>query len=618
MKLWISLSRNVMNTNDLDNFITKLSNIDTIQAWLRSVFKKWAVNNGPAIRVTSISDDSPDWAKSAFEKGNLYLLDWESLEYLVNPIIDYLRHLRQQNKKFERMSVDEADKQQKEWHESLINQSNSNLEEDGISTVMTFPDGYQWVSVFGENSLTREGEIMKHCVGSYYEEVKNEGTQIFSLRDPDNDPHVTIEYQSDANGIAQIKGSSNKQVSEKYRKYCIDFICRKQYDYIKDLDKLDLTDSKMRSILEEAGTFISEHYKDTTFEGYSVKEGHPDKPSLDRIQYGRSELYLPDITVSLSSGTFHSNGIIPSKYHGILAKLIANYMENSKFGFGLSSYIDIGIMRQQAAFGYIDTAAPEMYAAVQSLVFDIIRKGRELSRTIEGHKVISFDKRIASWYASEVPRIGIQNTCPSLNTVVYHKDIFVSALESKTDTLKVVYVREKHEDAMADVVRELLDNRRLEFENSWVYSLYSKEKFTRRAVGGDYNEASLKFGPASMIKDFQKKGYSLDAKKLTHELDRCTTKAQILAKLNKSKLNSLELFFALSMIVNKKLLVTALMTRSDLCERLHACLQKKYGNYITHVIKLLVPLDESTIHKSKLPNIQKTQIIELLRKSSDD
>ena len=38
-----------------------------------------------------------------------------------------------------------------------------------------------------------EGEHMGHCVGGYAQDVAEGRTEIYSLRDPNNKPHVTIE-----------------------------------------------------------------------------------------------------------------------------------------------------------------------------------------------------------------------------------------------------------------------------------------------------------------------------------------------------------------------------------------------------------------------------------------
>jgi hypothetical protein len=58
--------------------------------------------------------------------------------------------------------------------------------------------------------LNAEGQMMGHCVGSYCEQVSGRGTRIFSLRDPQGKPHVTVEVNpynmnlSTAHGIMTV------------------------------------------------------------------------------------------------------------------------------------------------------------------------------------------------------------------------------------------------------------------------------------------------------------------------------------------------------------------------------------------------------------------------------
>jgi len=72
-----------------------------------------------------------------------------------------------------------------------------------------------------EDELDREGERMQHCVGSYYAEVSHGGTDIFSLRDANGNPHVTYEVKN--NRIKQIKGKQNAVPAEKYQPFVKEF-----------------------------------------------------------------------------------------------------------------------------------------------------------------------------------------------------------------------------------------------------------------------------------------------------------------------------------------------------------------------------------------------------------
>lgn len=45
------------------------------------------------------------------------------------------------------------------------------------------------------SGLNAEGEAMGHCVGGYCDDVADRGTEIYSLRDKNNTPHVTVEVR---------------------------------------------------------------------------------------------------------------------------------------------------------------------------------------------------------------------------------------------------------------------------------------------------------------------------------------------------------------------------------------------------------------------------------------
>ena len=76
-----------------------------------------------------------------------------------------------------------------------------------VKTVMEFPDGFKWVDLGSHACLSRESDIMGHCVGgelnpetdmrdadtSYWPLVEKGAVRILSLRDPKNEPHITVE-----------------------------------------------------------------------------------------------------------------------------------------------------------------------------------------------------------------------------------------------------------------------------------------------------------------------------------------------------------------------------------------------------------------------------------------
>ena len=91
-----------------------------------------------------------------------------------------------------------------------------------------------------EEALANEGEKMGHCVGSYCEDVAEGRTRIFSYRDANGDPHVTMEvipptlddyaaanqstpYRPAQSRIMQIKGKQDKRPVDQYIPFVQDF-----------------------------------------------------------------------------------------------------------------------------------------------------------------------------------------------------------------------------------------------------------------------------------------------------------------------------------------------------------------------------------------------------------
>lgn len=72
-----------------------------------------------------------------------------------------------------------------------------------------------------QDQLSREGDVMQHCVGSYFGDVSKGKTTIYSLRDPAGRPHVTIEVKSDR--IVQIQGKQDRPPAKQYEKYVEEF-----------------------------------------------------------------------------------------------------------------------------------------------------------------------------------------------------------------------------------------------------------------------------------------------------------------------------------------------------------------------------------------------------------
>lgn len=210
--------------------------------------------------VTSVPPDAPEWLHRAIDGGQSVFEVMPKVEVLSNHIphiIDWL--LSDENAASALRTVADAD---------LVNglsmcadrfferqRAESGASGDGIATglegcevVMTFrSDGkgpstpYMesslelnsngsvvsfWVKITTAAALDREGEMMNHCVGSYADRVKEHHVVIYSLRDMNNRPHVTIELQNNNKApiINQVKGKGNRPPIGKYASFIKSFL----------------------------------------------------------------------------------------------------------------------------------------------------------------------------------------------------------------------------------------------------------------------------------------------------------------------------------------------------------------------------------------------------------
>lgn len=121
-----------------------------------------------------------------------------------------------------KLDFDSAYQTQFEWHEEMrikhqIEKMNiPNLDEDRI--IFRFSDKEHFLYLLSEADLKYEGATMGNCVGGniYKSKIKNKHSLIFSIRDKNNTPHVTIEVDVKSRKTIQKFGKSNQQPTEKY------------------------------------------------------------------------------------------------------------------------------------------------------------------------------------------------------------------------------------------------------------------------------------------------------------------------------------------------------------------------------------------------------------------
>lgn len=202
--------KNIINISELDSYLDELASgkPENVQKWIKSNLKMYIVNKYDGLDDVKQWHPSlgkkPIWFDKAMERHDrLYSFRGLDRNFLskLNHVFDYFREY--DKKDLSRFSIEDAISNSEKWTKQLIKKSGEIEDETGIRTEKTFDDGFKIVEVVSNVSLNREGKLMNHCAGSYANQVASGRTKIFSLRDPNNKPHCTIEVRN--NKIQQIK-----------------------------------------------------------------------------------------------------------------------------------------------------------------------------------------------------------------------------------------------------------------------------------------------------------------------------------------------------------------------------------------------------------------------------
>ena len=128
---------------------------------------------------------------------------------------------------FSNMSLDEVIESSNQWHKELV-ESGKGLTYDPIdrNNIVYGPNnwankennGFFILELKSANDLKVEGFKQKHCVGGYWDKIKDNKCRIFSLRNSNNIFYPILTIETDMSGIIvrQDYGPKNKKIEQKY------------------------------------------------------------------------------------------------------------------------------------------------------------------------------------------------------------------------------------------------------------------------------------------------------------------------------------------------------------------------------------------------------------------
>jgi len=179
---------------------------DTFRRWL---FKEIASLNRAAKSRADLIETYLNILNEGIEISDIY--DWYEQNNLGNNIFSY--------------NLNQASVVSDTWHENIIDKDVDpkwlRYKEKNIIYGPVWQDregneikeyaGWTIQEVKTKDDLYVEGQKMNHCVGGYDRGVSEGRVKIYSLRDPSNEPHVTIESDDSGTYFSQIRGWSNEE-----------------------------------------------------------------------------------------------------------------------------------------------------------------------------------------------------------------------------------------------------------------------------------------------------------------------------------------------------------------------------------------------------------------------
>tara|TARA_R110001592_G_scaffold279075_2_gene546471 strand:- start:1829 stop:2503 length:675 start_codon:yes stop_codon:yes gene_type:complete len=148
------------------------------------------------------------------------------------------------------LSFEEAIKMSEEWHNNLKTTGKYRIfkeDKDEKRVVYVSKNKKFFFMLLNSDELKAEGDIMKNCVSSYANKLLRGYSLIISMRDIDNQPHVTIEVDVRTSSVTQVRGKANTSPSSEYMKIITEFaLYVSGFDQHLDEDVLDLINLKFQ------------------------------------------------------------------------------------------------------------------------------------------------------------------------------------------------------------------------------------------------------------------------------------------------------------------------------------------------------------------------------------
>lgn len=231
--------RNIVNILELDDLLkefyerynsgnNRLVSSERLLAFLNGNIRNYCLRKAPIKRDFFFYwRDKNFLEKEIFKKsdGPYHRVDLKSMFFRIQSVLDFVCYSGYGHQKdLSTLNFEIAEKKHEQWLKHL--RKNNAKIEGKIEIVKTYADEYYMALLEDKTSYEREGVVMNHCVGSYFDRSLSE---IYSLRSNQGKSLVTIEVKN--NIIIQYLMHSNQPVSANLKPYLNEFAKEKGFKF---------------------------------------------------------------------------------------------------------------------------------------------------------------------------------------------------------------------------------------------------------------------------------------------------------------------------------------------------------------------------------------------------
>lgn len=272
----MSVPKNLSNPEAVDTALKQLQDgkRPDVQKWLGTAAKRHLLEDVACFRRLGVADvlkayKTKPWMLKAYPKGSAiwefdsddpdfqqFVEDLELATAYVESLVVSGRRVGAE------LTFDRAVTEGTRLREQLAVEKARQERPEDKKLVHRYSNGFAWWSLLTQRALQNESLHMNHCVGNfggdyYFRKIQSGSTQILSLRDAEDIPHVTLELEDQY--LRQCKGNSNGEVGPKYRSAVIgllkDMIQEQKIlrVHVADLGRSDITPGALNCRWDEEG-----------------------------------------------------------------------------------------------------------------------------------------------------------------------------------------------------------------------------------------------------------------------------------------------------------------------------------------------------------------------------